>query len=332
MLTPHLAQLETLPKLLWHYGVPFHDFSCIPTAAAFHAVAGSCVVCLTGDGGDEMFAGYSEPLLFRWLEGYGRIPAAARTLLRGALVPGKRLGRLGQRLAKWSTFGALPREEAFAHIKDFIWEGAIPLRHAPSRGQMPNAFATMVERFRGANGSTVQRYLQAHAATQFANDFLVKVDVASMASSVEARTPFLSPETAALAASARPEWLLKGGQAKHILKDLALRFLPADLVLRPKQGFTPPMRNWLRGPLREPAERLLHPRVVERRGLFDVEQVARILGSHLGGTADHTYPLWVLISLEIWWRLFVDASASPEMPLTELASLEPIRTIDDAVA
>ena len=72
------ARLDHLPRLLWHYGVPFHDFSCIPTAAAFEAVSTKCVVCLTGDGGDEMFAGYTEPLLFRWLSDYSRIPSALR--------------------------------------------------------------------------------------------------------------------------------------------------------------------------------------------------------------------------------------------------------------
>jgi asparagine synthase (glutamine-hydrolysing) len=97
------------------------------------------------------------------------------------------------------------------------------------------------------HGSPVHRYLQAHAATQFANAFLVKVDVASMAYSVEARTPLLSPEIAEIAASAPTKWLLNEGQPKRILKDLALEFLPADVVLRPKQGFTPPL-GWLRPP------------------------------------------------------------------------------------
>ena len=190
----------------------------------------------------------------------------------------------------------------------------------------------MAEAFRRTQGSPVHRYLQAHAATQFVNAFLVKVDVASMAYSVEARTPFLNPEIAELAARAPEEWLLKGGQPKRILKDLALKFLPADVVLRPKQGFTPPLRNWLRGSLREPVQRLLHRQVIERRRLFDPDRVAHLVGAHMEGSADHTYPLWILTSLEIWWRLFVDASASPEMTLGELSHLEPSRAIDDVIA
>jgi len=149
---------------------------------------------------------------------------------------------------------------------------------------------------------------------------------------VESRTPFLSPEVAELAGAASTEWLLNGGTPKRILRDLALRFLPASVVQRPKQGFTPPLRNWLRGPLREPVERLLLPAVVERRRLFEPEAVARLLADHLAGRADHTYPLWVLASLEIWWRLLVDASASPEMTLSELSRLPPQLAIDDVAA
>jgi asparagine synthase (glutamine-hydrolysing) len=332
VLPSETARLDSLPRLLWHYGIPFHDFSCIPTAAAFHAVSDSCVVCLTGDGGDEMFAGYSEPLLFNWLASYSRIPGAVRGILSKACRPARGLGRIGRRMAKWSTLGALPFEESFAHIKDSIWNGTIPFRHPALQRESAFAFAGMVDAFRRTHGGLVQRYLQAHAATQFANGFLVKVDVASMACSVEARTPFLGPEIAEIAARAPTEWLLNEGQPKRVLRDLALKFLPADVVLRPKQGFTPPLRNWLRGSLREPVERLLHPRVVERRGLFDPDRVARLLGSHVNGSADHTYPLWVLTSLEIWWRLFVDATASPEMPLGELSRLEPKLAIDDVVA
>ncbi len=153
-----------------------------------------------------------------------------------------------------------------------------------------------------------------------------------MAYSVEGRTPFLSPEVAELSASAPTQWLLDGGRPKRILKDLALKFLPAEVVLRPKQGFTPPLRNWLRGPLRGSLERLLHPSVVERRRLFEPEPVARLLASHLDGSADVTYPLWVLASLEIWWRLFVDASATPDTTLDELSRQEPRLSIEDAAA
>jgi asparagine synthase (glutamine-hydrolysing) len=324
--------LDSLPKLLWHYGVPFHDFSCIPTAAAFRAVSKESVVCLTGDGGDEMFAGYSEPLLFQWLAAYSQVPQTIRDWVRGACQRGGDGGRLGRRMAKWSRLGALPFDESFANIKDSIWNGAIPLRHAASADGRRAAFDRMAEAYRLTRGSPVHRYLGAHAATQFVNAFLVKVDVASMAYSVESRTPFLSPEIAELAARAPAAWLLRGGQQKRILRDLALKFLPADVVTRPKQGFTPPLRSWLRGSLKDPVERLLHPTVVERRGLFDAERVAQLVGSHMAGAADHTYPLWILASLEIWWRLFIDASASPEMTLSELSKVEPKLAIDDVIA
>ena len=216
--------------------MPFHDFSCIPTAAAFRAVSKESVVCLTGDGGDEMFAGYTEPLLFRGSPVTAESRGAVRGLVRTAFSRASGLGRVGSRLEKWSRLGALPHEEAFATIRDFIWNGAIQLRRPAARDELRSAFSGMVEAYRRTDGSAVHRYLQAHAATQFANGFLAKVDVASMAYSVEARTPFLSPEIAALAARAPAEWLLRGGQQKRILKDLALRFLPAEVVLRTEAG------------------------------------------------------------------------------------------------
>jgi asparagine synthase (glutamine-hydrolysing) len=332
VLTAELNALDALPRLLWQYGVPFHDYSCIPTAAAFHAVSRESVVCLTGDGGDEMFAGYSEPLLFRWLAGYGRLPLPVRELVRLALRPGARLGRLGRRLEKWSRLGALPHDAVFAEIKDFVWNGSIPLRHPRARAELGPTFARMADVFRGTEGSPVHRYLQAHAATQFANGFLVKVDVASMASSIEARTPFLSPEIAQLAAHAPARWLLEGGEQKHVLKDLALKFLPSGAVLRTKQGFTPPLGAWMRTRLREPVERLLSPEVVAHRGLFDGAAVSRLVAAHMRGSEDRTYPLWILASLEIWWRLLIDDSAAPDLPLGELSRLEPRSSIDDVAA
>jgi asparagine synthase (glutamine-hydrolysing) len=332
VLTVDANLLDSLPQLLWHYGVPFHDYSCIPTAAAFRAVSKQSVVCLTGDGGDEMFAGYSEPKLFRWLAGYSRVPRGVRRLIRDVCARGRAGGLLGRRMAKWSRLGALPYENAFAHIKDSIWNGAIPLRHAACRDEQRAAHERMVEIYGGTCGGPVHRYLQAHAATQFVNGFLVKVDVASMASSVESRTPFLSPELAELAARAPESWLLKDGRQKNVLRDLALKFLPEAVVARPKQGFTPPLGSWLRGALKGSVERLLQPQVVERRGLFDVERVRLLVQAHMAGRVDRTYPLWILTSLEIWWRLFLDGSASPEMTTDEVSRLEPRLGIDDVLA
>ncbi len=153
VLPADVARLESLPRLLWHYGVPFHDFSCIPTAAAFEAVSTHCVVCLTGDGGDEMFAGYSEPLLFRRLSEYARIPAPVRSVLRGVLRSAGGLGRHGRRAAKWSELGALRHEDVVRpHQGLHLERRESRCRRGASAARSNRRAPAMAEAFRRTSG------------------------------------------------------------------------------------------------------------------------------------------------------------------------------------
>ena len=286
-----------------------------------------CVVCLTGDGGDEMFAGYSEPLLFRWLADIQPDPGGVRGILgssagpRGGSAAWEREGEVVQR---WERF---PTRSPSRSSRTTSGTAASPaaIRRCGASGAASRGW-------RGLPGER-RRPRAALSAGQCRHAVRERLPASRWTSPRwrirSRRGPLPQPRDRrdrgerphGMAAERRPP--------KRILRDLALKFLPADVVLRPKQGFTPPLGSWMRGRSRslwstccargvDRAERALRP-----------GQVARLLADHLAGTADHTYPLWVLASLEIWWRLLVDASATPDMPLGELSRLEPKVGIDD---
>jgi len=143
------------------------------------------------------------------------------------------------------------------------------------------------------------------------NDYLIKVDVASMANSLELRSPFLDLELQTLSQQIPPQMKLRGGNRKHLLKRLADRHLPWEAVHRPKQGFELPVSQWLRSDWRQLVrDMLLGGRLLDT-GWFAADYMAEIIGQHQSGKADHTYRIWSLFCLELWYRLFVDHSLQP---------------------
>ncbi len=136
---------------------------------------------------------------------------------------------------------------------------------------------------------------------------LVKVDRATMGFSLEARAPLLDKQLWEMAVGLPLSLKIRGGQKKYLLRKLLYRYLPRDLVDRPKMGFTPPLRDWFRNELREQLCDLLSDETVHRRGYFKPAGVQRLLNEHLSGQADHVYSLWSLFMLELWMREFADA-------------------------
>lgn len=309
---------EMLPQLVWHYGEPFGDSSAVPSYFLSHMARQGVTVALSGDGGDEAFAGYpSYPAIHR-SERWWWLP---RWLRRVVLEP------LGHELhARWPESHLAARLRAFAANMSGDLLQALHRDHGwdnPHRARLyTDAFKQRLGAWHPIDAQ--RRHLEPPRWTSYSDgwrslvisttlpsDYLVKIDVASMMSSLEVRCPFLDTEVLELTAR-MPIDLLLGprNESKHLLKRLALKHLPEAVVLRSKKGFELPIAEWLRGPWHAAVRRILLAPEALSRGYFNRDYVERVLRRHAEG-ADHRHRLWCLLWLELWHLMFVDKSLRP---------------------
>ena len=307
--------LEVLPTLVEHYGEPYADSSAVPTYYVSRETRRHVTVALNGDGGDECFAGYERYAAMQLSERYRRLPAALRErVIRPAaeLLPASeaRRGRV-RRLQRFLRAADLPPVDRYAR-----WVSVLDAE--AKRGLYTDDFRRETEGldaarrwlapwFARANGAgVVDASLLADTMTYLPNDLLVKVDIASMAVSLEARSPFLDHHVIEFAASLPAGLKLRGLTTKYVLKRALKKLLPAENLTRAKMGFGVPVGDWFRGRM-QPflREHLLSERAA-RRGLLRADAVRRMVDEHTGGRADRTHQLWTLLMLELWFQRFID--------------------------
>jgi asparagine synthase (glutamine-hydrolysing) len=307
--------MEVLPTLVEHYGEPYADSSAIPTYYVSRETRRHVTVALNGDGGDECFAGYERYAAMRLAETYRRVPAALREgFIRQAinLLPSSELRRSRVRdVKRFASSASLPAVERYLRwVSVFDTEAKDSLYTAEFRARMmPHHAADFIAPwFARANGAgVVDAALLADTMTYLPNDLLVKVDIASMANSLEARAPFLDHHVIEFAASLPEALKLRGRTTKYLLKKVLRQLLPAENLDRRKQGFGVPIGHWFRGEM-QPflRETLLSERSL-RRGLFKPEAVRRLVEEHTTGVRDHAHRLWTLLMLELWFARFIDS-------------------------
>lgn len=309
---------------------PLGDPSVLPTWALARLAARHVPVVLTGEGGDELFAGYPTYLGHRHAHWAGRMPAA---LSAAALAAARRfrprhhhvtLAHLLERFL--SVRGLAPFERHLA------WWGvgrageALALLHPRLRAQVPPeaplAHAKRLERqltemqMMDGRRPPLVAYQLLDFETYLSGDLLTKVDRCTMAHGVESRAPFLRHSLVEMALALPESAKLRGAGGKWALKRAAAGLLPPELLARRKQGFSPPFSAWARGPLRGVVIDRLCPARIERAGVLDAASVQRLLREHLDGRQDHGRVLWTLLSLqswaERWWHGDAARATTPE--------------------
>jgi asparagine synthase (glutamine-hydrolysing) len=307
--------LEVLPTLVEHYGEPYADSSAIPTYYVARETRRHVTVALNGDGGDECFAGYNRYAAMRLSERYRKLPGVLRErVIRQAVgwLPAsesKRAGRVRslkrflaaaslppvERYLSWvSTFGPEAKQEFYTEEFRRETEG-----HDAERWLAPW--------FARANGAGVVDAAQlADTMTYLPNDLLVKVDIASMAVSLEARSPFLDHHVIEFAATLPENLKLRGLTTKYILKQTLKKLLPSENLKRGKMGFGVPVGHWFRGQMQGFLRENLLSEKFARRNLFRPEGVSRMVELHTRGERDYTHQLWTLLMLELWFQRFID--------------------------
>ncbi|MEF8884329.1 MAG: asparagine synthase (glutamine-hydrolyzing) [Haloarculaceae archaeon] len=302
--------VEVLPDLVSEFEMPFGDPSALPTYYVAQVAGDDITVALNGDAGDENFAGYDRYRYDR-LAGYAsRIPRPLRETARdvAAELPPALQTRTGVQHARRFLRGA--NGDPVERYAEFVCHAlAEDLRgawdDAARRTVGEDELATMRAAFRKADGPTrLDRLLQVDVETYLPDDLLVKADRATMAHSVEGRSPFLDHELLEFAARVPAKYKRHDGEGKWLLKRAFAPEIPDSILHRPKQGFGVPVSEWFRGDLRVFARGKL-----ERLGArepFDRGALQGLLDEHASGRADHGYRLWDLTWLECWFEQFID--------------------------
>jgi asparagine synthase (glutamine-hydrolysing) len=306
--------MEVLPTLVEHYGEPFADSSAIPTYYVARETRRHVTVALNGDGGDECFAGYERYAAMRLSERYRKLPGVLReqVIRRAAeLLPESELRRSRVRsLKRFLRAASLPPVERYLNWVSVLDPKAKSelytdeFRHEMVGTDVRQWLAPWFARANGAG--VVDASLLTDTMTYLPNDLLVKVDIASMAVSLEARSPFLDHHVIEFAASLPENLKLRGLTTKYILKKTLKKLLPSENLNRAKMGFGVPVGHWFRGRMQPFLREHLLSDKSATRGIVRPDAVRRMVEQHTSGERDHAHQLWTLLMLELWFQRFID--------------------------
>ncbi|MFL6721077.1 MAG: asparagine synthase (glutamine-hydrolyzing) [Sphingomonas sp.] len=304
---------DVIPLLPAMYDEPFADSSQIPTHLVSRFAREQVTVALTGDGGDELFAGYNRHFAAPWMwQQLQRVPRPLRSLT------GSPLSRIPSRF--WSEVAQLVPGRHQPHIGGKLQKA---LRVAASAGSFDEVYFSFLDEWShepspvigddegqdafdldlGPDVPDAVRMMYCDAVSYLPDDILAKVDRASMAVALETRVPFLDHRVAELAARIPLGLKVRDGRGKYIVRKLLYGLVPREILERPKAGFGVPVGEWIKGPLRPWAEDLLDPNRLRQQGWFDAQAVRSRWQQHLSGRRDSTPALWAVLMFQSWLEL-----------------------------
>ncbi|MGD9587796.1 MAG: asparagine synthase (glutamine-hydrolyzing) [Pyrinomonadaceae bacterium] len=308
IVTPDL--FDVLDKIVKHFDEPFADQSSLPTFMLSKMAREHVTVVLSGDGGDELFGGYSRYLIERSRDRFSAIPRAIRSgLMRpiGRILPHGTIGKnfiynisldpVERYLDSVSSFNQARRSQ--------LYTGDLKVAMNGSGSAAASIFEELSKK--GPQGDPLARLLYLDCKTYLPGDILTKVDRMTMASSLEARVPLLDHELIDLVTRIPSDLKLKGSDPKYILKKAMKGLVPDEILYREKQGFGVPVGEWINRQLRSRIDEDLSNRRTIERGYFDPAYLKILRKEHADGRRDHSNSLWVLWMLELWFRAYIDA-------------------------
>jgi asparagine synthase (glutamine-hydrolysing) len=306
--------LEVLPTLIRHYGEPYADSSAIPSYYVANLTRKHVKVALNGDGGDESFGGYERYLGSGLAERFQRLPPLLLKSIRGLTslvipnwLPRRNRLRQAKRLLQATS---LPASERYLRWMTYLTpEQKDCLYTAHFRSQLADHdagswFRQEYAAVRGHCGDGIDRLVGLDVRSYLPYDLLVKMDIASMACSLEARSPFLDHKVMEFAARLPCDYKVRGVTLKYLLKKVAAGLLPPQNLRRRKMGFGVPVGTWMRNDLRPFLEDILLSPGARTHYLFHLSHLQRMVQEHVQGKQDYSFQLWALLCLELWFREF----------------------------
>jgi asparagine synthase (glutamine-hydrolysing) len=302
-------------------GEPFADSSAIPTYLLSQLTRRHVTVALSGDGGDEAFAGYVRHRIATVADRAGPIPQLMAPVLRPlSSAASGRAARVARALGAIARSSHDRYAAIMCHFEPENLRALCTHDLIVEAGGVRSAWENVLA-LPALTG--VDRYLALDTATYLPGDLLFKVDRMSMAHALEVRSPLLDHHVQEFGARLPGDLKLRGGTTKWLLKELARRRgLPEDLIARPKMGFGIPVGGWFRGELRPWLEGILRDARTRDRGLLDSREVEHLVADHVTGRADHTPRLWNLAMLELWHRTWIDEPRPPAPRVIQPVAVE----------
>jgi asparagine synthase (glutamine-hydrolysing) len=300
--------VNLLPRLIWHFDEPFADSSAIPTYYVSKMAREHVTVILSGDGGDELFAGYANYLKrdehVNWLRLPARIRRAAFGKLATALPIQAPMRNFFKYVATAATNDGAPALGLYPFIKDDVI--SLPFKKELQQHDVTALRRQVLPKFTVTDKLT--RMQLTDMKLYLPGDILVKVDRMSMANSLETRAPLLDYRLAEFAVRLPESLKMQNGVGKFLLRKVLQRYLPAATLVKRKQGFAVPINRWFQTALNGFAHEILLDDCCRRRGLLNPKVVRQVLKSQAGGRRDYSAWIWMLLNLELWFQTFVDSS------------------------
>ena len=282
---------------------PFADSSIVPTYLLAKFARENLIVALGGDGGDEVFGGYDRYLAAPVMQRLNPLLGIARSGLKFAgqqsFGNARKINRVGSQLS--------PKESLAARYSSIL---SLTQPHEltmllNSNFQSKAAEVARIDQFNSGKYSPFDRMIRSDLDAYLPGDLLVKVDIATMANSLELRSPMLDVSVVEWGISLPRKYKIKGFETKHILKDVARSLVPAELIDRPKMGFGIPRAEWLRTGMKELVIDTLTDTTATQRGWFNTKEVSRVIDTHMAG-GDKDNIIWPMLMLELWARTWLD--------------------------
>lgn len=299
--------IESIPDLLASFDEPFADYSAIPTHLVSRLAAQQVKVALTGDGGDEIFAGYPTHVAYKVAAYYRMVPRALRKYLIDPLIMSlpTSLERISfdYRAKRFVTGAELPLERGHYWWKVIFTEEEKQRLLAEDLLKMGfrDTFEVFSKHFEVARAAhPLNQLLYVDAKTFLLDDNLTKVDRMTMANSLEARVPLLDHEVVEKVALISPDQKARGLQTKRLLRRAAKGLLPPEIRRGKKKGFTPPLPYWIQHELREFIEDLFSEKRLAETGLLNADHCQGILREHMNGVRDRNREIWAVVALVCW--------------------------------
>jgi asparagine synthase (glutamine-hydrolysing) len=307
IVTPDLV--EIVDELVWHFDEPFADPSALPTFMVSKMARDFVTVVLSGDGGDELFAGYTRYVTDKKRSGLERLPQSIRENLLKPLSESLPHATKGKNYLYNVSLSAIDR-----YIDSVSHFGQMQRKSLYSDKFLSNLngdFGKSEEVFRRiansvSTGNATDNLLYLDSKTYLPSDILTKVDRMSMATSLEARVPLLDHKLIEFVTKIPTALKLKNLETKYIFRKAVKGLVPDEILDRPKQGFGVPINEWINSQLRERIHETLSEKKALERGYFDAKYIKILLDEHASKRRDHSYSLWVLYMLELWHRRFLD--------------------------
>ncbi|MEW6007764.1 MAG: asparagine synthase (glutamine-hydrolyzing) [bacterium] len=305
--------IDILPKLAVFYNEPYADSSAIPTYYLSQMTRKYVTVALNGDGGDELFAGYDRYQALKLSLFYDKIPKFIRDAIFGIAKNLPEGGGRNDIIRKLKRFlGAMseePRRRYGRWMTSFKNDEKQGLYSSWMKEETKDidSLDLLLSCY---NTALTDDFLEATCFTDLMmylpDDLLIKVDIASMANSLEARSPFLDSELVEFVLHLPFDMKLKGNKSKYILKKAISNILPKEILNRGKMGFGVPIGRWFKNELKGYIYEVLLSEKAKNRGYFNISEVKRLLDEHTSGKTNYGYPIWTLLFLEVWHNVFVD--------------------------